>query len=252
MKSPKHLWTGDWRSRRDEEAPTVAPLRPPPVLPEPEPEPRRRRRGPAIVAAIFGVLVLTAAAFVAGGLLQGEDPQPLPESRQGNLRPRSGQTRIGAIYASASPAVVSVRTNSGTGTGFLVDRQGTLVTNAHVDRRVGRRRRALRAQRSQHRRPGARHRPVLRPGRAEDLAAATRPTSSRWASRTPAACGSATARWPSATRSGWTGRPRRGSSPACAARSARPTASRSTRSSRPTRRSTPATRAARCSTTPRA
>jgi putative serine protease PepD len=132
VRSPKHLWTGDWRARRDEEAPTVPPLRPPPLRPEPEPEPRRRRRGPVIVAAVFGVLVLVAAAFVAGGLLRGEDPRPLPEARQGDLRPRGGQTRIGAIYASASPAVVSVRTNTGTGTGFLVDRRGTLVTNAHV------------------------------------------------------------------------------------------------------------------------
>jgi putative serine protease PepD len=132
VKPPKHLWTGDWRSRRDEQAPPVPPLRPPPVRPQAEPEPRRRRRGPAILAAIFGVLVFVAAAFVAGGLLRGDDPPPLPESRQGNLRPRGGQTRIGAIYASASPAVVSVRTNTGTGTGFLVDRQGTLVTNAHV------------------------------------------------------------------------------------------------------------------------
>jgi len=36
------------------------------------------------------------------------------------------------VYAAASPSVVSVRTGSGSGTGFLVDSDGTIVTNAHV------------------------------------------------------------------------------------------------------------------------
>ena len=38
----------------------------------------------------------------------------------------------GKIYDQASPAVVSIRTDAGSGTGFLIDRNGTLVTNAHV------------------------------------------------------------------------------------------------------------------------
>jgi S1-C subfamily serine protease len=37
-----------------------------------------------------------------------------------------------SVYAAASPSVVSVRTGSGSGTGFLVDSNGTIVTNAHV------------------------------------------------------------------------------------------------------------------------
>jgi putative serine protease PepD len=48
------------------------------------------------------------------------------------LKPRQGQTRAGAIYALASPAVVSIRTGSGSGTGFLIDSSGRIVTNAHV------------------------------------------------------------------------------------------------------------------------
>ncbi len=48
------------------------------------------------------------------------------------LLPKSGQTMAGAVYAKAAPAVVSIRTGSGSGTGFLVDDSRTVVTNAHV------------------------------------------------------------------------------------------------------------------------
>jgi putative serine protease PepD len=39
---------------------------------------------------------------------------------------------VRSVYAAASPSVVSVRTGSGSGTGFLVESDGTIVTNAHV------------------------------------------------------------------------------------------------------------------------
>ena len=39
---------------------------------------------------------------------------------------------VRTVYAAASPSVVSVRTSEGSGTGFLVDSDGTIVTNAHV------------------------------------------------------------------------------------------------------------------------
>jgi putative serine protease PepD len=130
VKAPKHLWTGDWRSHRDDQPEPVPPLR---VLPEPEPEaqPPRSRRGPVIALVGLCVLSLLAAAFTAGTLLSGNDPAPRGTGASA-LQPSRGQTRINAVYASASPAVVSVRTRTGSGTGFLVGRDGTLVTNAHV------------------------------------------------------------------------------------------------------------------------
>jgi putative serine protease PepD len=126
VKGPKHLWTGDWRAHRDDQPPQRPPLRELPP-PPPEPEPPKSRRGLILAGAGVAALALLVAAFVAGDLLTTDKPAP----RQRAKAP-SGRTPIGRIYARASPAVVSVRTRGDTGTGFLFDRDGTLVTNAHV------------------------------------------------------------------------------------------------------------------------
>ena len=126
MKGPKHLWTGDWRAHRDDQPPPVPPLRELPE-PPPEPEPPRSRRGLALLGAGVATVVLLAAAFLAGGLLSTGKPAP-----KARAQAPAARTPIGTIYARASPAVVSVRTRVATGTGFLFDRDGTLVTNAHV------------------------------------------------------------------------------------------------------------------------
>src|ERR687886_628229 len=96
MRTPRHLWSGDWReesarARREAE----------------EAANRRYAAGPT-------------------------PPAPLPALPSPPIKPKKGQTRAGAIYAAASPAVVSIRTGTGSGTGFLVDKRGRIVTNAHV------------------------------------------------------------------------------------------------------------------------
>ena len=149
--SPKHLWSGEWRAEAEAEAQerrrleaereTTAVRTPHPAgLAEgPEPPARPRRRGVFAASAAAVVLAIGGGAFAAGSLLGGDthngnsvSPAALPASASKPVTPQRGQTRAGAIYAQASPAVVSIRTNTGTGTGFLVDNNGTLVTNDHV------------------------------------------------------------------------------------------------------------------------
>jgi putative serine protease PepD len=100
----------------------------------PRPPARSRRRLWAGAAGI-AVIALVAGAFALGtgsSDQRANAPVALPSVSSQPLKPRPGQTRAGAIYAAASPAVVSIRTDSGSGTGFLVQDDTTVVTNAHV------------------------------------------------------------------------------------------------------------------------
>jgi putative serine protease PepD len=126
VKGPKHLWTGDWRAHRDEQPPQRPPLRELPP-PPPAPEPPRSRRGLLLAGIGVAVLLLLVIAFLVGDLVSTDKPAPKPRAQA-----PAPKSPIGAIYARASPAVVSVRTGNATGTGWLYDRDGTLVTNAHV------------------------------------------------------------------------------------------------------------------------
>jgi putative serine protease PepD len=155
-RGPRHLWTGDWlseseRARRAAEEAAAelerqvaerqasAPERDTRVQQERidvDSSPathRARRRLPSapVLAAI--VLATAAAAFGIGFLVVGDDtPDPLPAVSGEPIKPQKGQTRAGAVYAKASPAVVSIRAGNGSGTGFLTDAEGQMVTNAHV------------------------------------------------------------------------------------------------------------------------
>jgi len=84
--------------------------------------------------AVGGLCVgLLGLAFAGGVLVERDDgPEALPAVSSAPIKPGKGKTRASAIYAAASPAVVSVRTTGGAGTGFLIGNDGTIVTNAHV------------------------------------------------------------------------------------------------------------------------
>ena len=75
-----------------------------------------------LTAAIAGGLVTGLVLFAAGGLV-GIGPATAGGARGDEVR---------AVYRSASPAVVSVVASDRTGSGFLVDDAGHVVTNAHV------------------------------------------------------------------------------------------------------------------------
>jgi putative serine protease PepD len=143
MRSPRHLWTGSWRDESEaaraaagEAAARHQAALTPATDEAPAPAPRRWRPRPA--AIVVALVAVVGAAFAAGELLGGggggggNNPAALPAISSAPLKPRHGQTRATAIYAAASPAVVSVRSSQGTGTGFLIDPAGTLVTNDHV------------------------------------------------------------------------------------------------------------------------
>jgi S1-C subfamily serine protease len=140
-KSPRNIWTGDWRteSERARRAAEEAALGlhgdgVEEALEADSTQAPAGRSGrllsPAGLVAIAALLVALAAG--AATVLRDDTPAPLPAVSGKPIKPGKDQTRAGAVYAKASPAVVSIRAGSGSGTGFLIDRQGTIVTNAHV------------------------------------------------------------------------------------------------------------------------
>jgi putative serine protease PepD len=133
-----HLWlhgdpTGDRRIRPA--TPVNDP--PPPADPAPSPPIRdsgRRGRLAAGVAGGAASAVLVTASLFGLGVLDRDTAQSASQPRAvaptvGGARPNGD---VQAIYEAAREGVVSVRTGSGSGTGFVIDEDGTLVTNAHV------------------------------------------------------------------------------------------------------------------------
>jgi putative serine protease PepD len=144
VRSPKHLWSGDWRtdaeSASQEAAEAAARHREAMRRAElarkaaAEVEVKERRRSRLTLASVALALTAVAAAFIVGFFLhQGsDDPPPLPAVASNPVPGKDAASTAGSVYATASPAVVSVKTNEGSGTGFLISRDGKLVTNAHV------------------------------------------------------------------------------------------------------------------------
>jgi len=147
------LWTDrpdDWpdaRAAKPDEPRTERLVTPPPVD---EPASRRSSGGRrnALVVALAAAIAGTAGAVTYLALdesgtasprsvatrspaASGTTPTPLPATG-GSLTP----TPNARLYEQASRAVVSVRVRSasgeGSGTGFVIDDDGTIVTNAHV------------------------------------------------------------------------------------------------------------------------
>jgi putative serine protease PepD len=132
------LWTDGPPTRQ---LPPTPPTKPPYMPPPPEAPPAARGGGGSRwIAAIGGgtvSAVLVAAVLLGTGVTGGDSGEP--SASTATAPPAASVTGsdskgdlVRSVYAAASPSVVSVRTGSGSGTGFLVDRDGTIVTNAHV------------------------------------------------------------------------------------------------------------------------
>jgi S1-C subfamily serine protease len=125
----------------------------PPVRPDrnPYPPPRPPRRAPAwltggVVPAVVGGLVVLGGIAATGNLGGDEtvirnDPTPLPAPAAAAVaertEPATPDGGVQDVVAASAPAVVTVTVGgSGTGgrlgSGFVVDRRGRVLTNAHV------------------------------------------------------------------------------------------------------------------------
>ena len=115
------------------------PFAPPPHTPPHTPPPASGGSGGPSrwLAAVGGgtVSAVLVTAVLLGTGIAGDNDQPSATSTTPpavvNATDAKGDL-VRSVYAAASPSVVSVRTEGGSGTGFLVDSDGTIVTNAHV------------------------------------------------------------------------------------------------------------------------
>ena len=132
------LWTDD---RTHEPPPPPRPRKPSEpaaATPPPPAPPRAPSRWPAALGGGFVSAVVVSAVLLGTGLAGDDDASTSPATTPAPTTPvvaNANDSRgdlVRKVYAAASPSVVSVRTGSGSGTGFLVDSDGTIVTNAHV------------------------------------------------------------------------------------------------------------------------
>jgi len=116
-----------WQERARAQQPTRARA----DAPAPAAEPGRRGLAAIAAVAAGGAVAAVLALFLIGALDDGTTEIAQPEqleSTPGRVEP----SRTGSIYAGAGKSVVQVRRNGGSGTGWVVDGDGTVVTNAHV------------------------------------------------------------------------------------------------------------------------
>ncbi len=126
------LWA-DPAAREPERAWLESPsVKQPSAEPPEPPAPERRRTSRWLIAGVAALAMLCAGL---GGALLASGGEDASQGNAGTLPAVSGsiaQTRAGSIYAAVAGGVVQVRTTDGSGTGFVIEDDGTIVTNAHV------------------------------------------------------------------------------------------------------------------------
>jgi S1-C subfamily serine protease len=131
------LWAGPHRRVSDE---TWGARRRPPLRPSPpektreggEERPPEKGRSWSLRSALAGAalvaLGIALAALLGVGGNDSLDGPPVEVAAGG----RAPATSAGRVYAAVERSVVSVQAGSASGTGFVVSRNGTIVTNSHV------------------------------------------------------------------------------------------------------------------------
>ncbi|MCG5212000.1 trypsin-like peptidase domain-containing protein [Streptosporangium soli] len=112
---------------RRAEPPLAAPLAAPPAA-----RPVTPGRGRVLMVATLVAAVVGGGAGVAGGWLAGGStpaPVALPRSTAGPVAVAGG---LSAIAAQVLPSVVSVQAGGSSGSGFVIDAAGHILTNEHV------------------------------------------------------------------------------------------------------------------------
>ncbi|WP_269304790.1 S1C family serine protease [Aeromicrobium sp. HA] len=109
----------------------------------PEPQPRKKRRAGRLVAAATGVILLAGASAAGGAALYDamQDDSSTSTSVTGTSldRPASSsgaQSDVSAVADAVLPATVKINVTgggeSGTGTGVVISKDGSILTNNHV------------------------------------------------------------------------------------------------------------------------
>ena len=136
-----------WTDPREEEEHQhwLRPRTPPRTAPveideDPGPDPPGLLRGRLLPIALgtLAAVLLFGAGVLGAHLLGGDEPaQPAALPVVPGAAPADQRSKaVRAIYATVSPSVVRVQVSQGSaeasGTGFVIDSGGTIVTNAHV------------------------------------------------------------------------------------------------------------------------
>src|SRR3954452_4659399 len=121
----------DGRRARPHEPVAEARTDPLPPLPPSVPPRRGGRFTSALAGGLVSAVLVGGGAFALGWV--GDAGPSTAAVTPGPALVGAKQTGdVAAIYAAARNSVVSIKTSSGSGTGFIVDADGTIVTNAHV------------------------------------------------------------------------------------------------------------------------
>jgi len=140
---PDRLWTDP--REEDEHTRWLAPktaqtaAHPPLQTPDPPPPPPDRRLWPQVAIGLLIAVVLFGGGILGARLLRDDDDfgsvAALPAA-PGAVAPDARSRAVRQIFAATSRSVVQVRVReggaTGSGTGFVIDSDGTIVTNAHV------------------------------------------------------------------------------------------------------------------------